>query len=151
MRDASALYTVQKYTGITAVDAVISEQISSINEQKIAIKWEGTVSSYAKISLFDLCTIFSNLLSNAIESCAKQMNKKCEIYVNTYCYEERLYVDIKNPVDLEDQKVEKITTTKIDKKNHGFGIRNVQDTVKKYGGSIEYWIKSGWFEVEILI
>ena len=50
-----------------------------------------------------------------------------------------------------DEKVSKIVTTKSDKKNHGFGIRNVKDTVNKYGGSIEYGIKSGWFEVEILI
>lgn len=153
MREASALYSVKKYTGITAVDAVISEIICQIREQKIELNWEGTLYAYEKVSLFDLCTIFSNLLLNSVEACEKQSNEKRDIYVKTYCYEGKLYLDIKNPIQdcMYDEKVSKIVTTKSDKKNHGFGIRNVKDTVNKYGGSIEYGIKSGWFEVEILI
>lgn len=153
MQEKSGVYSVQKYTGIAAVDAVISELIYPIEEQKIEIKWEGSVNFCDKIDIFDLCTIFFNLLSNAIEACEKQSYEKSEIYVKTYCYEGKIYIDIKNSISeyMDDKKEQRLETTKEDKKNHGFGIQNVKDTVKKYEGSFECWIKSGWFEVEILI
>lgn len=71
MKKESTLYDIKKYTGITAVDAVINNLFNMAEEQNITVSWEGKISDWGKIELFDLCTVFSNLLSNAIEACEK--------------------------------------------------------------------------------
>ncbi|HIY64036.1 MAG TPA: ATP-binding protein [Candidatus Mediterraneibacter stercoripullorum] len=42
-------------------------------------------------------------------------------------------------------------TTKKDKHLHGFGMKSIQSTVRKYGGSVRAGLRDNWFEVSILI
>ena len=42
-------------------------------------------------------------------------------------------------------------TTKKDKRFHGFGMKSIQSTVKKYGGSVTSEMRDSWFELRILI
>ena len=42
-------------------------------------------------------------------------------------------------------------TTKKDKHLHGFGMKSIQSTVRKYGGSVRAGLGDNWFEVSILI
>ena len=42
-------------------------------------------------------------------------------------------------------------TTKKDKRFHGFGMKSIQSTVKKYGGSVTAGVRDNWFELRILI
>lgn len=153
MCEGSALGSLQDYTGVAALDAVIGELMQQAG-QAVKLKWEGVISNQERIELFDLCTIFFNLLANAIEACEKQNeDEKKYIFVKVYCYEEKIYLDVKNPI-LENTTVKNAhlpETTKESKEKHGFGLRNVKETVKKNDGHMEIRIEDGWFEVEILI
>ena len=42
-------------------------------------------------------------------------------------------------------------TTKKDKRLHGYGMKSIQSTVKKYGGSVTTGLRDNWFELRILI
>lgn len=153
MCEGSVLDSMQNYTGVAALDAVIGDLMQQTG-QAVKLKWEGVISNRERVELFDLCTIFFNLLSNAIEACEKQNeDEKKYIFVKVYCYEEKIYLDVKNPI-LENTTVKNThlpETTKESKENHGFGLRNVKETVKKNDGHMEIRIEDGWFEVEILI
>ncbi len=42
-------------------------------------------------------------------------------------------------------------TTKRDKRYHGYGLKSMQATVEKYGGSFSINGADGWFDLDILI
>ena len=46
---------------------------------------------------------------------------------------------------------EALTSTKADGENHGFGLANVRDTVKKYGGTLYTAQKDGLFTAVLTV
>lgn len=152
MRKESSVYDMTIFSGIAAIDAVVSEIVTKAEQLHISLQWKGTLNGSKDVKIYDLCTIFSNLLTNAMEACAKLEKELRVIYVKTYCLEESIYINIgnhcKEKVHIgEDGRIE---TSKSNKKNHGFGTKNVLDTVKKNGGSIQYIAEENWFEVKIV-
>lgn len=44
-----------------------------------------------------------------------------------------------------------ITTTKVDRQNHGFGLKSIRTAVEKYNGSVDFGVDQNWFELKILL
>lgn len=42
-------------------------------------------------------------------------------------------------------------TSKEDKKNHGFGVKNIKRVVREYGGEVSFNVVDDMFSVSILI
>ena len=42
-------------------------------------------------------------------------------------------------------------TTKADGRYHGFGVKSIQNTAAKYGGTATITTHDGWFELRVLI
>lgn len=105
------------------------------------------------INPLDICAIFGNLLDNAIEGC-----KKIEDI-------ERRYIDIKAStinnfivVKIVNSKNEEILlsdnhvrTTKGDKRNHGYGLYSIKESIKKYEGEFSIVVNENEFIANILI
>lgn len=148
----SGLYDSKKFVGNTAVDAVIHDLFKSAEKEGVAIQVTGTIPIECTIKPYDLCTLFSNLLTNAVEASVRLQEKEKAIDVNVYYYNSHFYLSIKNNVEwavlVEDNKVK---TSKEDKNWHGFGIYNVKQVVEKYGGKITFTCQNDIFAVEILM
>lgn len=69
--EESAIYDIESYTKNRGVDAVISDLMRRANDKNIHVDIKGILPEKVKITTYDLCTIFSNLLKNAIEACEK--------------------------------------------------------------------------------
>lgn len=153
MKKESAVNSIKIYSGISAVDAVVREIEERAEKDNISIQWEGRLGTRANIDIYDLCTIFSNLLTNAVEACLRNENEERIIYVKVYQYEKSIYINVKNSCKdkVIIEKDNTIKTRKNDSKNHGLGTKNVKDTVERNKGSIEYILQNGWFEVKIVI
>lgn len=151
--ESLALSEVIQYTGNSAIDAVIRQMVEQTKMLGIDLKLNCTSIDTQGISVFDLCTIISNVMKNAIEACEKiEVISERKIKILIGKYEEKICIMIKNtvnkPVDIVDGKLK---TTKKDIENHGIGSENVRKTVKKYEGTIEYRNEKGWFNVEIIL
>lgn len=147
----SAIYDVAVYTRNQSVDAVIAPLAQLAQEKNIHMEWKGILPEKIDVALYDLCTILSNLLKNAIEACEKipQENER-RIITKVGSYNSHIYFEIKNTVAEEVIiKNERLVTTKKDSVNHGIGSRNVEEAVEKYDGTILYQYENGWFKVEI--
>lgn len=133
------------------VDAVLQEAI--VRGEGLQIQWEvdGVFPDNLSITDFDLCTIFSNLLSNSIEACRKLERENRYICLEIRRTEEHLLIEVENPV-LTPVALENLgrVTEKDDGENHGFGIANVKATVEKNKGNIYFENKKGIFAVKIL-
>ena len=99
-----------------------------------------------------LDTILGNAMDNAIE-CVKNLPKqeKRQIDVLIHRQHQFLIVQIMNPVEEELEFEDNLpVTTKHDKAYHGYGLRSIKNSVKKYNGVFQVKIKDGWFCLKIL-
>lgn len=143
----SAVIAGKSYeTGNHILDAIISDKASVAEKLGIKISLSGIFTD--KISPIDVCIIFSNLLDNAIEACSKlDNNKKIDIELNiSQGYQ---YISIKNPY--AEKSPLGLQTTKKDKRYHGFGIYNIENSVRHYDGNMKIETQNNIFAVQITI
>lgn len=136
----------KKYTCNMAVDAVINDQVKAMNKKNIKFQYDGCPKIREDISDYDLCTIFYNILKNAVEGCEKIETDKRSIDVEVSNSGEQLLIKAENDTILKDKSIDgNLVTTKKDIKNHGFGIKSVSAVVKKYNGLYSNKIENGKF------
>ena len=136
--------------GNELVNAVLSDEIGKNKE--VTFDSEGILPANMKISDFDLCTIFSNLLSNSMEACKSISDGEKKITLSIKTFQNKLLISMENTVahKLPIEQLGRFTTKK-DTKNHGYGIYNVKQTIEKYHGEIEFYQQKNWFRVEIFM
>ena len=149
--EESAIDDLPGYTGNKGVDAVLRELLKISEQSGVEVTIKGTLAEVERILEYDLCTIFYNLMKNAIEACEKiEDTQERKIRIDMGNYNSQLFISIKNivkePVIIKGNHPH---TTKRDKDHHGFGCENVERAVRKYQGTIEYSCENGWFDVEI--
>lgn len=149
MQQESALDSVERYTGVAAVDAVVAEWARRAKEKAVAIAWEGRLPLSDRVEVFDLCTIFSNLLSNALEACEHLEKDRRRIEVHICCYESYTLLTVRNTYDDAGGRAFSLKSRKGDAYHHGLGVRNVRDALKKYGGELNYTAEEGWVTAEV--
>lgn len=146
-------YEAQNKTGNKVLDAVLMSKSIYCQNKEISLTVVADGSLLSFMAEMDICALFGNVLDNAIESVEKLGDKEkrlihlsvakqknfLRIRVENYC-EENLTFQNGLPV-----------TTKKDKHLHGYGMKSIQSTVKKYGGSVTAGVRDNWFELRILI
>lgn len=132
------------------VDAILNQYISICSDEGVSFKVEGHMPMKCGIEAFDLCTIFSNLLSNAVE--AEKESIKKEIKLEIRYDQDTIYICMENYY-MGERKVRNgvVVSQKKDKSRHGYGLVNVQECVEKYKGIFEYEIERDKFIVMIAI
>lgn len=134
-------------TGNHILDAIISDKIAVADKLGIKIKPTGVFTT--KINPIDICIIFSNLLDNAIEACSK-LPDYCSIIMDLKIQQGYQFISIRNPYS-NNKTNSQLITTKTNKERHGFGLKNVENTVNKYGGTFIIKQDNGIFSVEITL
>lgn len=149
-------HTMQAIRGVVTVnheivDAMLLEAQFKGESYQIAWEIEGILPAGLPIGDYDLCTIFSNLLSNSIEACVKlPAGKRC-IHLEIRQWENHLVIELTNPIQ-EGMALEHLgsVTSKRDAKNHGYGIANVREAVERNHGELFFEIQGGVFMARIL-
>lgn len=142
----------KRYTGNKTVDAVINDQVHQMEEKGIDFDFEGICGVREEIRDFDLCTVFYNLLKNAIEACEQVDSSKKRITVKVKCIGDKLGISIGNDTVLKEIPSDGILhTTKKDKINHGLGTRSVKEVVTRYDGVYANNIIDGRFVADVII
>ncbi len=136
-------------TGNTIVSAIASDCASRFPDAEL--EWNGMIPEELMISKVDICTIFSNVLSNAFENAVLSENEKT-VNVKIETLRNNMIVTVANslggPVKMKDGVFE---TSKEDKLNHGIGTQNIKRCVEKNKGEIEYSFDENRFEVRIIL
>ena len=117
------------------VDAILNKNYSDAQKRNVNLKISGHLPQPCNIDAIDLCTIFSNLLSNAIEASSQTQER----LVTLECgyTKDKILLSVRNSYNhnLNIQKGN-YETTKTDKNYHGYGLLNVKKSVKKHNGYI---------------
>ena len=112
----------------------------------------GTVFPAEGIAPDDLYTIFPNALDNAIEACRKVEGRRL-IEFRTTLTEDTVYVTVRNPYSgMLRLKNGEPQTSKADKQNHGYGLRNIKKAAANYGeDNVSCSAENGFFELRIVL
>lgn len=146
-------YESQNKTGNKILDVMLTTKGLYCQKHGITLTSvvDGTLFEFMKT--MDICSIFGNALDNAIECELKISNKeKRLIHVTAYSQKNFLIIRFENyyegEVDLGDDLP---ATTKEDSRFHGYGLKSLRYTVKKYGGAVDVSAEDQWFHLKILI
>ncbi len=151
--EADGLTPDRIHCGNDIVDAMMNYLLPIADKEGIRISLEGTLPSDLEVADIDLCTILSNAIINAIDACREAMSKKdITIGVTVGMRNGMLYLSIENPVSKPvDISILGKGTIKRDKKNHGFGIRNLLEAAERNHGQVRFSNLEGSFLVEVFL
>lgn len=145
---------MKRYTGITAIDVIISEKKNCMDGKKVAFICEIDIRSLPEhIEEYDVCTLLVNILNNAIEACEDLEPEDKSVKLVMAVEREKLYIYEKNKCNnmIMFDGYKNPITTKENTVNHGLGSKNIRNVVEKYGGELEYSVDNHNFIIEIII
>lgn len=130
------------YCGDSTINAVLTVKASAM-VYKLDIPTELPLSKTA------ICTLFANALDNAIEAC-KQLPKETRLITLESRMQKGMFVlSVKNPLSkdstlIQDNKQKGMfVTTKADVKNHGIGLKSMEDVVRQKEGKWNFTFRMG--------
>lgn len=130
------------YIGKTSnkmLDLILNKYTTICKNKNIQFNIETFSENLSFISDVDLSTILNNLFDNSIEATENCDEKEIDFIVKKNDNGCRI-IDLKNScIQKPIVKNHKLISTKKDSGYHGIGTKNIEKTVKKYNGEIE-WI-----------
>ncbi|CEN76366.1 ATP-binding domain-containing protein [[Clostridium] sordellii] len=139
-------------TGNMILDIILNEKNKICKENNINIIVDINFSRCNFIDLIDVCSIFSNILDNAIEACTKVETCKREVILRGNIVNNIFIIRIENSkINKLNIKNNNIETDKKNKFLHGLGIRSVKNSVQKYNGEVAINYTENKFIMKIII
>ena len=132
---------VSAHTGDTIADAIIADKTAKAEDCGVKLKCSGKITG-VEISPVDMCKILANLLDNAIEAASVPELSEIGDSLRTIELQFRktdnfFMISVTNPCAVAPEINDgKIQTSKKDRKNHGFGIHNIENAASGYGGEL---------------
>ena len=136
--------------GNDIVNALLNKYYAEAKNKAIIMNVSGHFPNICNISAYHLCTIFSNLLSNAIEA-AEKLKDNREIWVQCLFNAREIIIEIGNYYDNNQLDINKLNTVKDKKDYHGWGLQNVKDSVSQCSGLMDIDIRNNKFIVSLVL
>ncbi|MBD5089037.1 MAG: sensor histidine kinase [Clostridiales bacterium] len=125
-------------TGNEILDLILASKADELEQNQIPLTCNGKLETFHFMEDVDCCSLFSNLIDNAIEANLK-LEQRRYITITTNRTNKLLYVEISNPMKDMAKVIETgFQTTKKESEKHGIGLKNVYEIFRKY--HIEYYI-----------
>ena len=125
-------------TGNSYVDSMINTKITLARSEKVDVKCT-ILSKMEGIDDLEFCSVFGNLMDNAIEAERKVTEKK---EIITFVEEKMGYLRLEIQNKIEKSVLNEnssLNTTKKDTSSHGIGHKSIKRTMQKVGGALKYY------------
>lgn len=141
-------------SGNMILDVILNEKKSICDKNNIEFITDVKFINCEFIDMIDVCSIFSNILDNAIEACLKIDDENIHrfIKIRTAIVKQFMVIKCKNS-KINDVlfKDGKIITDKKDSFKHGLGLNSIKNSVEKYDGNVKVDIEEDYFSIIIYI
>lgn len=125
-------------TGNSYVNSMINTKITLARSEKVDVKCT-ILSKMEGIDDLEFCSVFGNLMDNAIEAERKVTEKK-EIIIFVEEKMGYLRLEIQNKIEKSVlNENSSLNTTKKDTSSHGIGHKSIKRTMQKVGGALKYY------------
>lgn len=146
-------YELQNKTGNKVLDTLLTAKMVTCQKHGITMTVVADGKCLSFMDKMDICTVFGNALDNAIEYERKITDKeKRMVHLKLNTQKQFVLFQMENycpepPKFLGGLPI----TTKQNTLNHGYGLKSIQYTVKKYGGRMTVKTEQDWFVLKVLI
>ena len=133
-------------TGNLYIDIIVADLSEGFPE--VVVEWIGKVPPLCMESM-DICTLFYNVLKNAIESANKVQEKTVKVFVKNHG--RNLLITISNYYESlkQDDNFRYLSTKQ--EKGHGYGLKNIEKCIKRYEGTHTITTENGIFCTEMIL
>ena len=138
------------HIGNVSIDSVIDDKLSLAKEKNIIYEENAKNMYYGDIEINELALLIGLALDNAIEACEK-VEKNRYIYFEARNKKDYLVIHITNSIIPHTKPRFYKTSKLVDKMNHGFGVEEIKDIVKRYDGDIQYDTKEDRVILRIIL
>lgn len=126
-------FDLKIHTGDSFLDIIVNYYLYLAIKENIEFVVYGKLTEKMPFEMFDITTLMGNILQNAFEATIKADVPK--IRVELIEHKEEIFIVVSNSVEKKvNTKTDFFITSKKYNKNHGFGLKNITATVKKYHG-----------------
>lgn len=129
------------------VDAILSDKARLCRERGIRLEISTDLPADLPIESTHLCSVFSNLLDNAIQGVLDSGSEDKYIDLRTNLHQEYLTVHCINPAKLEDSR----QASRDPLRAHGLGLEILERLAKQYQGSMSGSQRGGIFEATLIL
>lgn len=137
------------FSGNLIIDAILNYNLTHDCKENIEPIVYGTLPQIDCISDMDLCTVFSNMLSNAIKGANACTEEKPRLIIHFQHGDKYFSIKIQNSSNVTTDYYSK-TMRKKDR-NHGHGIHQIKEVVNKYQGHFEQKEENRLFTMQIYL
>lgn len=121
------------FSGNDIIDAILHYDLPRLCREETNVKVYGSLPDIQTVSAMDLCTVFSNLLSNAIASANQCAGiSEPQLIIRFSGGKKFFSVTISNSI-----LPQRPAGRKQKDRNHGFGIRKIKNVLDKYDGTYD--------------
>lgn len=135
--DQLMAYTKNCHSGNMMLDVMVDKYAMDCERLEIQFDYDVRNCNLSGVEDIDLVAILGNLLDNAVASAAQSEKKM--VLLETTVRNGYSVVIVTNSCDTPPHSYAgQLITTKADRKLHGYGLKSVSRTLKKYGGDFRW-------------
>ena len=141
-----------RVSGNSLFDIIVDEKMNICQSKGIDFKIDVDSKNTGFIKNMDMSSILANILDNAIEACDKMTSNKKYIKLTSMWSDDMFVIICENSKENEVKKIgDRFITDKLNKSEHGIGIKSVEKSVKNYDGNMMIFCDDSLFKVKIMI
>lgn len=145
-------YDAQVHTGNDVLDVLLTEKRTLCTQRNIQLTCYAGGADLGFVEELDLYALFSNALNNAIEAvCAMPETEERFITMTAQREGNMLTIHVENPCTGAITFEDGLPQSKRDPRYHGFGMKSMERTAEKYGGSVSARQAGAMFYLDILL
>ena len=151
-------------TGNKVLDVILTTKSLQCEKKGITLNAMVDGDILADIHVKDICSLFGNVLDNAIEA-TQQVEEKEKRLISLFVRRRNQFIIVECEnysegvnVRLKKNETKRFfrndnlpPTTKGDNVKHGFGLKSIAQVAEKYGGNMNCSYEDGWFKVKVLL
>ena len=141
-----------RLSGNSLFDIIVDEKMNICKNKGIEFDIDVDSKNTGFIKNMDMSSILANILDNAIEACDKMTSNKKYIKLTSMWADDMFVIICENSKENEVKKIgDRFITDKLNKSEHGIGIKSVEKSVKNYDGNMMIFCDDNLFKVKIMI
>lgn len=152
LEEAVAAYGAQVRTGNRVVDAVLVAKNMRARDEQVEVSFvvDGTLLDF--MDPLDITAVLGNAVDNAIEAAARVPDVgRRSVRVAVFAQDDFVMIRVENPFAGTVQRSAGRIVSRKRGAGHGYGLRNIEAAVERYGGSTSISHEDQWFSLRVLL
>ncbi len=141
---------LQVHSGNRVIDTVLTAKRMRAREDQVEVSYviDGTLLDF--LGPLDVTAVLGNAMDNALEASRVLEAGDRLVRVALFAQDDFVMLRVENTFDGVLRRSNGRIVSRKGEPGHGYGLRNIEAAVEKYGGSISITADDGWFSLRML-